>query len=351
MVLSTPVLIVLFGYKLGTSLFGFVNLEFFRSSYPHFCLHPKLNVLHVVSLDFVIAMYPFFLILLTYITVTLNDNGYRVILCVLKPFKWFLSRYRRRLDLRSSLIETFATFILLSNNKILGLCFDLLTVARAYDVTGQRVTRRFAYYDASIVYMSTEHVPFVVLAFCMGSLFICLPLVLLLIYPNTCFRRLLNYFGCRCHALHIFMDAFQGAYRTSPYDMRYFSAFYPFLQILIFVIIGNIESKLYIVVVCGVMVSGAIAVAIFQPYKMSSHNTMDIVTLLSLAMFYIVFSSLIIAIFIEYQWLFFAHYLIYVSILMISIYLASISCFMSNISRTILHYICNRFPRRRQQSS
>ena len=53
--------------QIALSLFGIVNLDFFRTLYPYFCLHPDLNILHIASLDFIVAVYPFVLIALTYL--------------------------------------------------------------------------------------------------------------------------------------------------------------------------------------------------------------------------------------------------------------------------------------------
>ncbi len=36
----------------ATSIFGIVNLDFFRDAYPPICLHPRFNILHVLSLDY-----------------------------------------------------------------------------------------------------------------------------------------------------------------------------------------------------------------------------------------------------------------------------------------------------------
>ena len=45
------------GLNVFLSAIGIANLDFFRSAYPSFCLHPQFNILHVTSLDFVVALY------------------------------------------------------------------------------------------------------------------------------------------------------------------------------------------------------------------------------------------------------------------------------------------------------
>ena len=104
------------------SIFGIVNLDFFRCVYPSFCLHPQLNIIHILFLDYIIALYPFILIFVTYILLTLYDKNYRFVKLAWKPFISLFRYYQRQWNIRTSLIETF----ILSSTKILSVSFDLL---------------------------------------------------------------------------------------------------------------------------------------------------------------------------------------------------------------------------------
>ena len=53
-------------------IFGVVNLDFFRGVYPSFCLHPQLNIIHILFLDYIVALYPFFI---TYVLLTFHQIG------------------------------------------------------------------------------------------------------------------------------------------------------------------------------------------------------------------------------------------------------------------------------------
>ena len=92
--------------------------------------------------------------------------------------------------------------------------------------------------------------------------------------------------GPRFQVLHVFMDAFQGSYRTHSRDMRYFSAFYLFLQILI---LAQPQIFPYIMFFTSGILSlaSAAAVTIFQPYKVKSHNTMDSVMMLLMGVYFL----------------------------------------------------------------
>ena len=303
------------------SISGFVNLDFFRTLYSPFCLHPDLNMLHVTSLDYIIALYPFLLIFLTYVLVTIYNRNYRVIVWAWRPFKWCLGHYTSRLDVRASLIEAFASFVLLSSVKILGVCFEVLLTTRIYDSRGSKVHPGFLYYDANIEYFGPEHLPFAVLALLMGFVFVLLPFLLLILYPCRCFQRCLNFFGCRCRLLHVFMDAFQGSYKTEPWDLRYFSGFYLLLRFLALLTTEGIASVVYLPTIANLMVVAALIIGMFEPYKTSFHNKMDMFILLCVSVLYSCGTADVMAFYLDWSWLVFTDDMFYsVPIILISTY-------------------------------
>ena len=265
--------------KIILTILCVTNLDFFRLLYSPFCLHPNLNMLHIMSLDYIVALYPFLLILITYVLVTLYDRNYRLLVWIWKPFKWCIYHYSKQWNIRSSFIEIFATFTLLSYVKILGISASLLLMTRTYDVTGKALKKNYLLMDASIEYFGSEHLPFAVLALLVITVFVLLPFLLLLLYPCRCFHRCLNYFGLRCPTLHILMDAFQGSYRIEPRDYRYFSAFYLLLRMLVIVQVQIFTSALLFYASAMTSLIFAVVLAAFQPYKVSAHNNRDSILL------------------------------------------------------------------------
>ena len=309
--------------NIATSIFGIVNLDFFRMLYPHFCLHPKLNFLHVSALDFIIALYPFLLIFLTYYLVTMYDRNCRAVVLLWKPFRWCLKHYQRQFNVKNSLIETFATFILLSNVKVLGVCFDLLISTTVVDETGMPLSSRFTYYDANIEYFGPAHLPFAILALFAGFLFVLLPFFLLVTYPCRFFQQFLNYAGWRCQVLHIFMDAFQGSYKTEPHDFRYFSAYYMLIRFSLLFSTSYIVSSFFVHVSAFVLVISSFIFSSFRPYKINSHNHMDSALMLLMALFYLGISADIMATSFAYRWLPTAQVMFATSFLVLILYIAT----------------------------
>ena len=279
------------------SFYGIWNLDFFRMLYDPFCIHPEITILQILALDYIIAIYPVVLTIITYILVWMNLKKFRIVSIPWKPIHWCLRRFRRHWNIKTSLIKVFATFLLLSYVKLLGVSFELLIPTRFLDSKGSLKSFGFTYlyYDATIEMFGPDHLPYAVLAIFILTLFILLPLALFCLYPSQCFQKLLNWCGLRCQALHTFMDVYTGLYRHEPYDWRYFAALHVLARIFSLVAFECLLS-LYVVPVIALMaVIGAFLIAIIQPNKSATHNTIDVSLLLGMAIGYLTFTAIIFA--------------------------------------------------------
>ena len=143
-----------------------------------------------------------------------------------RPFHGCANCLRSQWDVRTSIVDAFVTFLLLSYVKLLSVSFDLLVPTQVYNINGSSL-ELYLYYDATIEYFGEEHLPYGVLAVFVMLIFIIFPLLLLLLYPMRCFQQCLGCCGIRWHALPIFIDAFQGCYKdgtNGTRDCRYFAA-------------------------------------------------------------------------------------------------------------------------------
>ena len=219
--------------SLGT-FYSMWNLDFFRMAYSPFCLHPSLSIIQIKCLEYAIAVYPLLLVLLTYAIIKLYEM-LKLVQFLLKPVVWVLTRFDRRWNTSNSLIEAFATFILLSYVKIVNTSFDILMPVDVHNVSGKTVGQ-YVFYNGSMEYFGKEHLPYGILALFMFTTFNLVPLLLLCLYPCRCFQSCLNCCRLNSQVLRTFMDAFQGCYKFEPYDCRYWAAFYLLLRILFLVV-------------------------------------------------------------------------------------------------------------------
>ena len=265
------------------TLYGIWNLDFFRLVIPPICL--PLNTMQMIALDYLVAVYPLFLLVCFHVLLTAHDRGCRLVVRLWRPFLWCTARLRQRWNVRRSIIDAFATFLLLSYMKFLSTSFDLLVPTEVYGVHGQLVGY-FLYYDATIEYMGPQHKLYASLAVIVLLVGILFPLVLLLLYPMQWFQKCLN----KCHlnspGLQIFMQCFQGYYRDRTdggRECRYFAAVYPAFRIVIYFMYGAILSTMFCVAVILLCLIVAVMIVIIQPYKKpyEFYNKLDIVMMLS----------------------------------------------------------------------
>ena len=276
-------------FVIVASILSVVNLDFFRLVYPPFCLHPRANIFQILSLDYLVALYPFFLIFMTYVLVTAYDKRYRLVVWMWRPVQRCVHRHRNTWNIRTSLIEIFATFILFSYVKILNVSIQILAFTATYDVHGNKLQQHFTYYDGTVEYFGSTHLPYALLAIAINFLFVVLPLLLLAVYPCRCFHKCLNYCGLRSQALHVFMDAFQGNYRIQPHDLRYFSAYYLLMRLTMVFLMSITVSPIMLFFFGMLFFLSAAIVAVFQPYKVRAHNSIDSVLMILTGIVFVCF--------------------------------------------------------------
>ena len=268
------------------SLYGIWNLDFFRTLIPHICVN--IDTLEALALDYAIAIYPLILLVITYMLIEVHACNFKVVRFMSIPFHWCAKHFQSQCDVRASIVEAFATFLLLSYVKLLSVSFDLLVPTHVYHVNGSLVGM-YLYYDATIEYFGDKHLPFAILALFVMLVFILFPILLLLLYPLRFFQQCLGSCGVRWNALHIFIDAFQGYYKdgtNGTRDTRYFAAALLISRIVLFIIFALCSTSLFYSGALCVLTALVMLIVSMQPYKaqFSMYNTIDPILVLVLAL-------------------------------------------------------------------
>ena len=267
-------------FKVILTGYGFWNLDYFRQLIPPFCVSQGLKNIHVLALQYVSAFYPLLLIALTYTCVELHGHNFRPIVWLWKPFHRCCVNVRRKWDTKASLIDVFATFLLLSYSKLLIVSCHLLEWAEIYSTEGEHVsgTSNVLAVDATVRFLSEEHLPFAIFAFLIFLLLL-LPPLLLILYPCKVFSRCLN---CCCrrrwHALHTFVEAFQGCYKngvSEGWDFRSMSGVYMLLRYVLLFVRYRMLLQIGWLLRALMFLSLSTLILAVQPYKKSYMNVMD----------------------------------------------------------------------------
>ena len=268
----------------SATLCGPWNLDFFRALYNSICISPHITSLQAAAIEQSIGLYPLVLLCFMYSVVKLHDRGNRVFVVLWKPFHILLSRFRQKLNLKSSLIDTFATFILLSYIKIGITAFYILTPTQLWSPDGSY--EWVVYYDPSIVYFGPSHIAYAIITLILSFMILVVPVILLFLYPYHWFQRCLNRFHLRSLALNTFVDAFQGCYKdgtNGTRDCRYFAALQLLLRLFVtffFVVAKNFVTTLFLTsVALGTYIT---LFVITRPYRVAIYNRTDIPVLMSM---------------------------------------------------------------------
>ena len=276
---SKPMQILIY---IVVTIYGIFNVDFFRHVIPPFCVSSQLNMLHVLSLEYFIAFYPLFLIIAVYVCIQLHARDYKVIVYLWRPFQSCFASCNtfKKWDPLESLVHALVAFLLLSYSKILVTSSILLNSTALLTNTADAVVSRAVYFDASVKYFGTEHLPFALLAILVLAIFTVLPVLILLLYPTRVFQRCLGCCNTRWQlALRTFVDAFQGCYKdgtTGTPDCRFFSGLY-----LLFRIMANVNSILwdqsyYMEILMDTHLgTWSLLFALFRPYKKNWLNIFD----------------------------------------------------------------------------
>ena len=275
------------GGRLLVMLYTIWNLDFFRSLPLNICL--DLTTLQTLALDYAIAVYPLVLVVITYIVVELHARGCRVLVWLWRPFHRCCVRFTRIMDIQSSIIKAFATFLLLSYVKLLNTTLDILLPVKLYhyDINPSKDSHGwYVYYDASYQYFSKDHLPYAIMSIVIFLVFCLSPLILLVLYPMSCFQR--HCYGANNHALHTFVDAFQGHYKdgTEPgtRDCRWFAAIYFLGRIIIlYIIFGAVKNSVCYTLAGFVFMAIGMLIMLLQPFKSTKVNTYHTVLLFVMA--------------------------------------------------------------------
>ena len=264
------------------TVYGIFNLDFFYYIIPPFCVSNKLTIVQALSLQYIVAFFPLFLVIVSYICIQLHARGCRVLVYLWRPFERCCIGIKTRwnIDPATSLVHAFASFLLLSYSKILFVSCILLHSTSIHNSSSSSVDELVVYYNASVPFFSTEHYPFIILAISVLAIFNVLPLLIFLLYPTRIFQHCLGHCNVRFqHALHTFMDAFQGYYKdgtTGTPDCRCFSGLYLIFRIVVItthVFPGDYKNLIRFL--C--LATASLMFGLLRPYKENWVNYWDCV--------------------------------------------------------------------------
>ena len=270
---------------------SFWNLDFFLTLFNGVCL--DVSPLTIYALDYSVAFYPLILIM---ITVKLYDYNFTIMRCLCKPIAILSSKIHSKSNFRTSIIDAFSTFFLLSFVKILITSFELLVFTEVVELRSGN-TIRVLFMEPGVEYLSKGHLPYGVIALVSLIVFVAAPILLLTIYPCKCFQQCLSVFHVNWHFLHTFIDSFQGCFKDGTeqgtYDLRWMSAHGVFARFTLLLLFTIVKTAMYSMYASIVLICLIIVLINIEPYKksMAYLTRSDAAFLMLLTLVYIGVSS------------------------------------------------------------
>ena len=243
------------------------------------CLGDKFKVLYALALPYLSALYPLLLVFTAIILIELHAKNCKPLVWLWKPLCYLCVRFRHSWHIRTSVIDTFASFLLLSYSNLIGVSMSLLT-QNSIVIDNGTVIQRALNYDTSVVFFEGIHLKFGAFAVVILCTFGAVPPLLLIFYPFKRFQVLLNRCNLKgCRFLQVFVDAFQGSYKNNVKgypERRYFAGVYFLFRIAINVIYVAVEDliKLHLTLTLTYVLFLFIIMA-QRPYKRNFYNILD----------------------------------------------------------------------------
>lgn len=250
-------------------VYGIWNLDFFRTVIPPICL--DITPLQAIALDYAVAFYPLLLVAVTYILISLHSRDVRWVVWLWEPFHKCFGLIKQNWDIQGSVVNTFATFFLLSYVKILNVSYDLLVYTQVYvqNKTDYNV-RNLLYFDASVELFSQEHLPYAVTGVIIIIVAVIMPLLFLIIYSMRCCQKCLNALHVQRQTIDMFVNCYQGYYKdgtNGTRDCRCFSVAFFVAQIITFLFFAVAKSIYVYPIGAIVLIVMTIIILLAQPYK------------------------------------------------------------------------------------
>ena len=178
-------------FQVSMTLCQFWNLKYFQSIIPPFCIGDTLTGIDIEMLRLLPATYPVVLVIITCILMELHARNCRIIHILWKPFSIILNKTNTTAVTGDAVIQAFASFILLSNVKIvmtLGSMQSGIAIRRQdYSILKQAL-----FIDPNVEWFGRKNIRCIVIA-AMPAVFLTLiPSVLLILYPTRLYSRYLS---------------------------------------------------------------------------------------------------------------------------------------------------------------
>ena len=219
---------------MSMTLSQFWSLQFLKAIIPPFCISEKLTGIHVNMLNFVPAIYPLVLVIISCILMELHARNYAIVRIPWKPIKIILSKASITAVTSDAVFHAFASFIFLSNISVMFTTYQVVNFVHVWNSTGH-FQKRVLYTDPTVEWNTS--IPYVLIAAVFVIFISLIPSLLLCIYPTRLYRYLSRFLSARKQlAITAFAEALHSCFKDGLNGTRDYRAFAgaTFIGLLVF---------------------------------------------------------------------------------------------------------------------
>jgi len=252
-----------------TTIAEIFSADFFHHFIPHVCMDKSLSIFQVLTLKYLIALYPLVPVCVVHLFFIVLWKKKKNLYCKIQLWVQYLS-----CNGSVSLKQGFLLLLILIYPKILHINVSLLsavTIHSSTDVNSSVInSSMFALYNATVSYLSFEHLPYFWIALVMLTLQICLPLLLILSHIKLCGKNLSNNFNI----LSWVTTALSSGDSKLSDEFNYTPSLYFIMHLLLW--IPYIFNFMYVHITLVVIpLAMSFAVGILSPYKDNFWNNYE----------------------------------------------------------------------------
>ena len=197
---------------------------------PPLCVSAHMEEIYIPFLDALATLYPFMLLLLTYVGIELHSRDFKPIVCLLRPIH--RTSYFKSRDPNASVIQAFATLFFLSYAKLTILIYEPLIMSVVTNKDGQAVASA-TFIDPTVAFYSHKHYYLISLSISILVFFILPPLLLLIVFPTCLFSKISRHLKPRwIISIVTFVDPFHSCYKDGTNGTRDYRAVSGYLLVV-----------------------------------------------------------------------------------------------------------------------
>ena len=261
--------------KFTVTLSAVWSFDVLRFISPPLCISQNIEEIYILYLEFIATIYPFILLLMTYVMIKLHSKNFKPIVVLWRLSSRLFVRFYRAWDPRSAMIQAFASLFFLSYAKLIYFIWGSFAWSKERTKNGSE-NKYYTYLDPNMPYLSTKHTLLMIFGVSVAIFFLLPPLLILLVYPTSLYRKISDRISpvwrirIQTYAEIFYSSVKDGTNATKDY--RLLSTLFlivfglvPQLVPTIALIVNNIAGGLYI----SFLIFGfhAFLCTVLQPYK------------------------------------------------------------------------------------